>query len=75
MRLSIQYYDLVLLGILSSLLLGAGLGYVTPLSTAVTVPAAAVIGAALMYHTIFRQGRVDRVEELAEEAVEVELGK
>lgn len=73
MRLSIQYYDLILLGILCSLLLGVVAAPVTGLSSAITVPAAAVIGVALIYHTLFVRGSIDTAAELSEEAAEVEL--
>lgn len=73
MQLSIQYYDLVLLGILGSLVLGAGVGYGTALSTAITVPAASVIGITLMYHAIFLKGPVNTARELSDEAHEIEF--
>ncbi|WP_246998564.1 hypothetical protein [Halosolutus gelatinilyticus] len=73
MRISIQYYDLVLLGILFSLVLGAVLGYVTSFSTALTVPVVSVLGIALIYHAIFRGGPVNTAEDLAEEVQEIEL--
>ena len=75
MRLSIQYYDLVLLGILCSLLLGVAIGYVTTVSTAITVPVTALLGIALIYHTIFLRGPVSSAEELADEAHEIKLPK
>lgn len=75
MRVSIQYYDLVLLGILCSLLLGVAISYVTAVTTALTVPAAAIIGIALIYHTIFLRGPVNSTDELTEEAHEIELPK
>lgn len=75
MGISIQYYDLVLLGILASLLLGVVLGAVTSVSTAITVPAAALVGIALIYHTIFLHGPVSSTAELTEEVHEIELPK
>ncbi|WP_254763043.1 hypothetical protein [Natrinema marinum] len=75
MRLSIQYYDLILLGILASLVLGFAAGALTALSTAVTVPAAALIGIALIYQTIFLRGPVSSTDDLTEEVHEIELPK
>ncbi|SEW21649.1 hypothetical protein [Natrinema salifodinae] len=75
MGVTIQYYDLVLLGILVSLLLGVVVSYVTGLSTALTVPAAAVLGIALIYHTLFLRGPVNSTEDLSEEAREIDLPK
>lgn len=75
MEVSIQYYDLVLLGILCSLLLGVAVGYATAVPTALAVPAAAIIGIALIYHTIFLRGPVNSTEELADEVREIELRK
>ena len=75
MGLSIQYYDLVLLGILASLVLGFVAGAVTTVPTAITVPAAALIGIALIYQTIFLRGPVSSTADLSEEAHEIELPK
>ncbi|WP_408957290.1 hypothetical protein [Natrinema sp. 74] len=75
MVISIQYYDLVLLGILASLVLGFAAGALTTISTAITVPAAALIGIALIYQTIFLRGPVSSTSDLSEEAHEIELPK
>ncbi len=42
-------------------------------STAITVPVAALIGIALIYDTIFRRGPVNSTAELTDEAHEIEL--
>ncbi|XVH30706.1 hypothetical protein ACNS7O_09905 [Haloferacaceae archaeon DSL9] len=71
MRLSIQYSDAVLIGILLSLVVGAVAAYATALSSAVAIPTTAVVGIALIYHTIFVRGPVDSTAELTAEAHEV----
>lgn len=75
MRIRIQYSDLVLIGILCSLLFGVAVGYVTSVPTTITVPVAALIGIALIYHAIFRNGPVNSTAELTDEAHEIELPK
>lgn len=75
MRVSIQYYDLVLLGILCSLLLGVAVSYVTAVSTAISVPGTALLGIALIYHTIFLRGPVNSTADLADEAHEIDLSQ
>ncbi|MDS0473637.1 hypothetical protein [Natrinema sp. 1APR25-10V2] len=75
MAISIKYYDLILLGVLASLLLGFGIGAVTTISTAITVPASALIGIALIYQTIFLRGPVSSTDDLSEEAHQIELPK
>ncbi|WP_222920056.1 hypothetical protein [Natrinema sp. SYSU A 869] len=55
------------------MLLGVAIGYVMTVSTAITVPVAALIGIALIYDTIFRRGPVNSTAELTDEAHEIEL--
>lgn len=73
MGYAIHYSDLVLVGILASLVAGGALGYLLPLETTVTVPVMAVGGMVLIYHSIFINGPVDGVDDLDQKAQEVDL--
>jgi hypothetical protein len=62
-----QYYDLVLLGVVTSMAAGVGVGILTdvPLTTSVTV--LALVAVALIGHGLFVNGPVDDVEDLADD--------
>ena len=63
----IQYYDLVLAGVLASLLAGVVVGWLTAVSVAATVPLFAVLGAAIIGHGLFVNGPVDGAGDLREQ--------
>lgn len=67
MDYAVHYYDLVLVAIISSIGVGAGVGVVTPLSMASSVILFGAVAAALVGHALFVNGPVDEVEDLAEE--------
>lgn len=62
----IQYYDLVLVGVLASLLAGVAVGWLTSIPAVATVPAFAVVGAAIIGHGLFVNGPVDGPGDLTE---------
>ena len=66
MDYTIQYYDLVLAGVLASLLSGVAVGWLTALPVAATVPLFAVVGAAIIGHGLFVNGPVDGPGDLGE---------
>jgi len=63
---SIQYYDVVLVGVLASLLAGLAVGWLTALPVTATVPLFAVIGALIIGHGLFVNGPVERPGDLRE---------
>ena len=63
---SIQYYDLVLVGVLASLLAGLAVGWLTAVPVAASVPLFAVLGAAIIGHGLFVNGPVDGAGDLRE---------
>ena len=67
MGYSLQYYDLVLGGVLASLLAGVAVGWLTPLPITATVPVFAAVAAAIIGHGLFVNGPVDRASDLTEE--------
>lgn len=73
MDYAVHYYDLVLAAIIASIGVGAGVGFVTPLSMAPTVSLFGVVAVALVGHALFVNGPVDEVEDLAEEVEPEEL--
>ena len=64
---SLHYYDLVLAVIGASLVLGAGIGYLTALAFELTVPAFGAIAIGFILHALFVNGPVDDVEDLTGE--------
>ncbi|WP_135535792.1 MULTISPECIES: hypothetical protein [Halostella] len=62
-----KYYDLVLVGIGSSMLLGGTIGFLTPLSVQVAIIAAGLVAILIMAHGMFVNGPVDSPEDLTEE--------
>lgn len=67
MGYTIQYYDLVLGGVLASLLAGVAVGWLTPFPIAVTVPVFAVVAAGVIGHGLFVNGPVDEPADLGDE--------
>lgn len=62
-----KYYDLLLLGVLGSLLAGVGIGVLTPVPLSTSVPVLAVVAVALIGHGLFVNGPVDEIDDLTEE--------
>lgn len=79
MRPSLQYYDLVLIGIAVSLLGGGVVGVLTPVATSTAIVGFGVVALALLAHALFVNGPVDRPADLTEEvdpeSLPVELPK
>jgi predicted CDP-diglyceride synthetase/phosphatidate cytidylyltransferase len=67
MDYTLQYYDLVLGGVLASLLAGLVVGWLTPFPLAATVPIFALVAAAIIGHGLFVNGPVDRAADLRDE--------
>ncbi|GAB3042044.1 hypothetical protein [Natronobiforma cellulositropha] len=67
---SLQYYDLVLVAIAASMVLGALVAFVTPVAFEVAIPLFAVVAIAFIGHALFVNGPVDETDDLA---AEVEL--
>ena len=72
MDYTLQYYDLVLGGVLASLLLGVAVGWLTPYSIAATVPIFALVAVAIIGHGLFVNGPVERTADLREEVGNLE---
>ena len=67
MGFTIQYYDVVLGGVLASLLAGVVVGWSTAYPLAATVPVFALLAAAIIGHGLFVNGPVERPADLREE--------
>lgn len=64
---SLQYYDLVLLGVAVSVAAGTGVGVVTDVPLMVAVVAASLLAIAFIGHGLFVNGPVDAPADLTEE--------
>ncbi|EMA06557.1 hypothetical protein [Haloferax denitrificans] len=62
-----QYYDLVLLGILGSLIAGVVVGRVTSMEPQTTLVAFSALAAVVMAHGLFVNGPVDEPTDLTDE--------
>jgi hypothetical protein len=62
-----QYYDLVLLGVFASMIVGAVVGLVSALSMSLSVTGAGFVSAARIGHGLFVKGPVDEPSDLADE--------
>ena len=62
-----QYYDLVLVGIVASMLLGVGIGSLTSVSLTMAVIGAALVAVAIIGHGLFVNGPVDDPGDLTTE--------
>jgi len=62
-----KYYDLLLLGVMGSLLAGVAIGFLTPVPVTTSVPVLALVAVALIGHGLFVNGPVDEIDDLAEE--------
>ena len=67
MAYTLQYYDLVLGGVLASLLAGLAVGWLTVYPTTATVPIFALVAAAIIGRGLFVNGPVDRPADLTDE--------
>lgn len=63
----LHYYDMVLLAIISSIGVGAGVGLVTPLAMSLAATLFGVVALALVGHALFVDGPVDDIEDLTAE--------
>ncbi|MFB6352836.1 MAG: hypothetical protein ABEJ92_02005 [Halobacteriales archaeon] len=62
-----HYYDVVLLAIFSSMGVGVGVGFVTPLAMTLAIGLSGIVAMVLVSHALFVNGPIDDVEELTEE--------
>ena len=62
-----QYYDLVLAAIFATMVVGAGVGYLTPLAIPTAVTLAGLVAALFIAHGLFVNGPVDSPDDLTEE--------
>jgi hypothetical protein len=62
-----KYYDLLLFGVMGSLLTGVGVGFFTRVPMSASVPVLALVAVALIGHGLFVNGPVDEIDDLAEE--------
>jgi len=62
-----QYYDLVLVGILASMVLGVGVGYLTTVSLTLSVIGAGFVAVAIIGYGLFVNGPVDEPGDLTGE--------
>jgi hypothetical protein len=67
MAYSLQYYDLVLTGILASVVAGGAVGYLTAVAMPVAITALGAVAIALIGHALFVNGPVDELEDLTDE--------
>ena len=67
MGYSVQYYDLVLGGIIASVAVGAVIGALTAIEMVVSVVFASAFAVALIGHALFVRGPVDQLEDLTDE--------
>ncbi|WP_267641382.1 hypothetical protein [Haloarchaeobius amylolyticus] len=62
-----QYYDLVLLGVASSMLTGVGVGALTTVSMSMAIVATGLVAAAIIGHGLFVNGPIDQPDDLTDE--------
>ena len=67
MEYTVQYYDLVLAAIFATMVAGAGVGVLTPLSIPTAVTVAGLAAALLIGHGLFVNGPIDATEDLTDE--------
>lgn len=73
MGYTLRYYDVILVAILGSLVVGLGIGYLTPIPLYLAVFALAILGVLLIGHALFVRGPVEDVGDLTEEVEPEEL--
>ncbi|WP_336134717.1 hypothetical protein [Natronomonas amylolytica] len=64
---TVQYYDLVLAGIILSLATGGAIGALTSVSMPLAIAVLGAVSIALMGHAMFVRGPVDDFEDLTDE--------
>ncbi len=67
MGYTLQYYDLVLVGIISALGVGGAIGALTPVAMPAAVVVFGAVAVGIMGHGLFVNGPVDGVNDLTEE--------
>ena len=71
MEYSVQYYDLVLLGMIGSIGTGVSLGLLTPVGLTTSVPLFSLVAVLIIGHGLFVNGPVDEVADLSDEVDEL----
>ncbi|AGN00131.1 hypothetical protein L593_00880 [Salinarchaeum sp. Harcht-Bsk1] len=64
---TLQYYDLVLIAVITPVLIGVGLGSFTPLGMPIAIVGLGAVSIAVMYYGLFVNGPVDEVQDLTDE--------
>jgi hypothetical protein len=67
MSYTLQYYDLVLVAIVSSVIAGGAVGYLTTVPMPIAIVGLGSVAVALIGHALFVNGPVDDLEELTDE--------
>ena len=67
MDYTVQYYDLVLVAIIVSLVLGGAIGALTTVAMPVAIVLLGAVAIGVMGHAMFVNGPVDEFEDLTEE--------
>lgn len=70
MDYTLQYYDLVLVAIISSIALGGAIGALTPVAMPLAILLLGAVAIAFMGHAMFVNGPVDDFEDLTQEVDE-----
>lgn len=71
MLFTLQYYDLVLLGVIVPTLAGLAIGSLTPVAMVVSVLSLGGVSIAVMAYALFVNGPIDEVEDLSREVEEL----
>ena len=67
------YYDVMLLGIVASLVVGAGVGFATPVPLTVAVAVFGLLAIAIIGHGLFVNGPIDEFVDVMEEVQAEEI--
>jgi hypothetical protein len=67
MDYTVQYYDLVLVAIMATMGVGAGVGFLTALALPTAVTVAGLVAVLLIAHGLFVNGPVDSPQDLTDE--------
>ena len=68
---TLQYYDLVLIAVITPVLLGIGLGSFTELAMPVSIIGLGAVSMAVMFYAMFINGPVEEVQDLTNEVEEL----
>lgn len=68
---TVQYYDLVLIAVITPVLVGFGLGTFTPLSMPIAILGLGGVSIGVMAYALFVNGPVEDVQDLTEEVDEL----